>query len=377
MDFKDPKAVSHFLKDEECLIELSGDWLFSVKFVDSNSLVAELQNKNPKKIKFDAAQLGVWDSEILAFLIKIKSFADEKKIIFDESELPDGIRKLLKLAAAVPVVEEGEKHEVDMPILDRIGTTTLKVKGSAQSMIQFVGEVTLSIGRFLKGKAMFQKSDLLLYTQQAGVQALPIVTLINLLIGLILAFVGAIQLQMFGAEIYVADLVAIGMVREMGAMMTAIIMAGRSGAAYAAQLGTMMVNEEIDALETFGINPIDFLVLPRIIALASMVPLLSLYAGFIGIVGGLLVSMLMLDISATQYLAETIEAITPVTFLLGVIKAVIYGILVAFAGCYRGMQSGRSSAAVGASTTSAVVTAIVMIIVASAITTIIFFVIGV
>ncbi|NOX18511.1 MAG: ABC transporter permease [Chlorobi bacterium] len=377
MEFKEPKAISRFQGDGECLIELSGDWLFSVRTIDSDPILSELKDKNINRIKFDPSSLGVWDSEILTFLTKIKSFADNKKIIFEDGSLPDGIRKLLKLSAAVPVVEEGEKHEIDMPILERIGTTTLKVKGSAQSMIQFVGEVTLSIGRFLRGKAMFQKSDLFLYTQQAGVQALPIVTLINLLIGLILAFVGAIQLQMFGAEIYVADLVAIGMVREMAAMMTAIIMAGRSGAAYAAQLGTMMVNEEIDALETFGINPIDFLVLPRILALASMVPLLSLYAGFIGILGGLLVSIFMLDISATQYMTETIAAITPVTFLLGLIKATIYGILVAFAGCYRGMQSGRSSAAVGASTTSAVVTAIVMIIVASAVTTIIFFVIGV
>jgi phospholipid/cholesterol/gamma-HCH transport system permease protein len=377
MAFKDPKAVSHFENGGECLIDLSGDWLFSVKSIDSNAVIANLQNKNLKRIRFDATNLGVWDSEILTFLTKVKSLADKEKIIFEDDALPDGIKKLLKLASAVPVVEDSEKHEVDVPLLNRIGETTLKVKGSAKLMIQFVGEVTLSIGRFLTGKAMFQKSDLFLYIQQAGAQALPIVTLINLLIGLILAFVGAIQLQMFGAEIYVADLVAIGMVREMGAMMTAIIMAGRSGAAYAAQLGTMMVNEEIDALETFGINPIDFLVLPRILALASMVPLLSLYAGFIGIVGGLFVSIMMLDISATQYLAETIEALTPVTFLLGIIKATIYGILVAFAGCYRGMQSGRSSAAVGASTTSAVVTSIIMIIVASAVTTIIFFIIGV
>ncbi len=377
MDFKEPIATFQFIDGDECLVELSGDWLFSVQNVDSESLISGLRPKKIKRIKFDSTRLGMWDSEILTFLSKVKSFAEKEKIIFDDAALPDGVKKLLRLAAAVPVVEEAEKHDVDLPILDRIGTATLRVEGSAKEMIAFVGEITLSIGRLLRGKAMFQRSDLLLYTQQAGAQALPIVTLINLLIGLILAFVGAIQLQMFGAEIYVADLVAIGMVREMGAMMTAIIMAGRSGAAYAAQLGTMMVNEEIDALETFGINQIDFLVLPRIIALASMVPLLSLYAGFIGILGGLLVSMMMLDITAAQYMTETIAAITPVTFLLGLIKATIYGVLVAFAGCYRGMQSGRSSAAVGASTTSAVVTAIVMIIVASAVTTVIFFMLGV
>jgi phospholipid/cholesterol/gamma-HCH transport system permease protein len=212
--------------------------------------------------------------------------------------------------------------------------------------------------------------------EEAGAQALPIVTLINFLVGIILAFVGAIQLQAFGAEIYVADLVAIAIVREMGPMMTAIIVAGRSGAAYAAHIGTMVVNEEVDALKTMGISPIDFLVTPRIFALSLMMPLLALYADFIGILGGALVGQSILNLPFRLYYTQTIAALNPTHFLLGLIKAGIYGSLVAIAGCLTGIHSGRSAAAVGASTTRAVVNSIVLIIVASAVTTIIYSLFG-
>jgi phospholipid/cholesterol/gamma-HCH transport system permease protein len=204
--------------------------------------------------------------------------------------------------------------------------------------------------------------DLMLLIQECGAQALPIVTLISILVGLILAFVGAVQLKMFGAQIYVADLVGIAMAREMGAMMTGIIMAGRTGAAFAAQLGTMQVNEEIDALKTLGISPMEFLVMPRIIALVLMMPLLCIYADFMGILGGLLVGIGMLDLSFMEYLNETREALTLTHFSVGIFKGVVFGILVALSGCLRGMQCGRSSSAVGLAATSAVVTAIVAII---------------
>jgi phospholipid/cholesterol/gamma-HCH transport system permease protein len=184
-------------------------------------------------------------------------------------------------------------------------------------------------------------------------------------------------LQQFGAEIYVANLVGIAMVREMGALMTAIILAGRSGAAFAAQLGTMMVNEEIDAFKTMGFSEMDFLVLPRLLALSLMVPLLALYADFLGIIGGAVVGIGMMDLNLLQYFEQTRSALTPNHFILGLIKAVIYGGLVALAGCLRGMQSGRSASAVGSATTSAVVTSIVWVIVACAITTVIYNVLGV
>ncbi|MGD9164649.1 MAG: ABC transporter permease, partial [Chromatiales bacterium] len=214
--------------------------------------------------------------------------------------------------------------------------------------------------------------DLLRFLQSAGPEALPIVSLIGVLVGAVLAFVGAVQLQMFGAEIYVANLVGLGSVREMGAMMTAIIMAGRTGSAYAAQLGTMQVNDEIDALRTFGISVIDFLVLPRTLALLIMLPLLTLWADALGILGGLLVGVWVLDISLLEYLIQTRDSMGLGDLSVGLIKSLIFALVIAMSGCLRGLQSGRNSSAVGHATTSAMVTAILLIVIWDAITTILF-----
>lgn len=376
MNQLNPKYELSEINTDEYLLNLSGEWTTSNQSPSHDRVIEELKNKNIRVLRFDCSALGRWDSSLLTFLLSINSFAEKEKIKFDDHGLPEGVCKLIKLANAVPVVEDQGRNEIDLSLLDRIGNASLRVKGSTGEMFDFIGQVFLSFSRMFTGKAIFRRSDFLVYMQQAGAEAILIVTIINLLIGLIIAFVGAVQLKMFGAEIYVADLVGLGMVRELAPMMTAIIMAGRSGASYAAQLGTMMVNEEIDALITFGFDPIDFLVLPRLMALVLMMPLLTLYADFVGIIGGMTVGVGLLDISFTQYYEETIQALTPLAFLLGIVKGTIYGFLVGFAGCYRGMQSGRSSAAVGASTTSAVVTGIIMIIVASAITTIIYYTMG-
>jgi phospholipid/cholesterol/gamma-HCH transport system permease protein len=200
--------------------------------------------------------------------------------------------------------------------------------------------------------------------QQCGPEAVGIVSLIAFLVGVILAFMGAVQLSRFGASIYVADLVGIGMVREMGAMMTAIIMSGRTGAAFAAELGTMKVTQEIDALTTMGISPPEFLVLPRVLALAMTMPLLCLFADFLGILGGAFVGVVMLDLSLSSYIRETISTLTFVNFAGGLVKGTTYGVLIALAGCLRGLQCGNSSSAVGDAATQAVVMSIVMVIVA-------------
>jgi phospholipid/cholesterol/gamma-HCH transport system permease protein len=194
---------------------------------------------------------------------------------------------------------------------------------------------------------------------------------------MILAFVGAIQLMKFGAQIYTANLVGLGMARQMGAMMTAIIMAGRTGAAFAAQLGTMQVNQEIDAFKTMGISPMEFLVLPRMLALMLMMPLLTLYSDLMGILGGFIVSATVLDLSATVYYQQTVSAITLTDFAIGLVMGTVFGVLVAIAGCLRGMQAGGSAASVGVATTSAVVTSIVFIVVANAIFTVTLNVLGI
>jgi phospholipid/cholesterol/gamma-HCH transport system permease protein len=220
----------------------------------------------------------------------------------------------------------------------------------------------VALGRLLRGRAQFRWSDTLLVMQQCGPEALGIVGLINFLIGLILAFVGATELGRFGAAVYTADLVAAAAVREMSCIMTGIIICGRTGAAFAAQLGTMKVNQEIEAFQTFGISPIEFLVLPRMVALILMMPLLCVFADLVAIAGGFLVSTLMLDVTPALYLNRTVTAITLTMFLLGVFKGAFFGVLIALTGCLRGMQCGTNAAAVGQATTSAVVTGITLII---------------
>ena len=224
---------------------------------------------------------------------------------------------------------------------------------------------------FVRGRARYRPVDLWLQIQECGPAAVPIVTMISLLVGLILAFVGAVQLSLFGAELYIADLVALGMTREMGALMTAIIMSGRSGAAFAAQIGTMNVNMEVSALKVMGFSPVDFLVLPRLIALILVMPFLGLYSDLLGIAGGAMVGVAFFDIPLSQFLTRTSEAVDLTDFFIGLVKCSLFGVLIALSGCMRGVQCGRTASAVGDAATSAVVTSIVLIVVADSIVTLI------
>ena len=262
-------------------------------------------------------------------------------------------------------------------VLKLMANIGISLSESTGNLLEFLGDVTLACVALFRGKAVFQRSQLVSLIYQASVQALPIVSLISLLVGLILAFVGAIQLSQFGAQIYVSTIVGIAMIRVMGAIMTGIIMAGRTGAAYAAELGTMQVNEEIDALKTFGFSPTQFLVLPRMIALVFIMPLLCVYADLMGVLGGFVVGVFMLKINPMQYLVHTWQSVPLANFWIGLIHSTLFGVLVAMAGCYRGMHCGRSALAVGQATTSAVVTSILAIIIATAIITVTCNIIGV
>ena len=328
-----------------------------------------------RRLAFDAREVTAWDSGFLVFVLRLVEAGTARGITVDRSGLPEGVRKLLDLAAAVPE-RDTKRGGAAEPFLARVGKGATSALAGARAMVTFVGEATIALAHAAVGRARFRRVGLLLNIQEAGASALGIVSLISFLIGLILAFVGAIQLRQFGAQIYIADLVAIGMAREMGAMMAAIIMAGRTGAAYAAQLGTMRVNEEIDALSTMGISPFEFLVLPRMLGLILMMPLLTIYADLVGILGGAVVGVGMLKVGVVPYWNHTWNAATLADFSAGMIKSVIFGVLIAIAGCMRGMQSGRSSAAVGLAATSAVVTGIVFIIVSDAILTVVYDAIG-
>ena len=350
--------------DDTLSILFSGTWKINSGIPPINNLQNEIEsNPNIKQISVDTQGITDWDSGLLTFLIKLNDYCSQKNITINKEGLPEGVKRLLEIATAVPEKEtHGEKARESF--LSRLGEKTIQFSSSATEVLTFIGEASLAFMKLLVGKARFRRSDLGLIIQDCGVKALPIVSLISFLVGLILAFMGAVQLALFGAQIYVADLVGIAMVREMGAMMTGIVMAGRTGAAFAAQLGTMQVNEEIDALTTLGISPMEFLVLPRMVALILMMPLLCLYSNLMGILGGFFVGVGMLDITPMQYFIETQAAVDLTNIALGVFKGLVYGIMIALAGCFQGMQCGRSASAVGAATTSAVVTAIVLIVVA-------------
>lgn len=357
---------------EALVLSLGGDWKLDDQLPASDSVEREIQ-KAPDptgRIAFDTTKLGGWDSALLTFLVDVGDMGTRRHIRIDKAGLPEGVQRLLGLASAVPEKKGARREQARRPLLERVGDKTVTGAHSLLEAIDFIGEIAASLGRMLTGRARFRASDLWVFLQESGSQALPIVSLISLLVGLILAFVGSIQLSLFGAQIYVADLVGVAMVRAMGAIMAGIIMAGRTGASFAAQIGTMQVNEEIDALRTAGIPPVDFLVLPRVVALAIMMPLLTLYADLMGIIGGLIVGVIGLDLNVIQYYHETKRAVPLHNLWIGLFSGLVFGVLIAVAGCLRGIQCGRSASAVGDATRSAVVTSIVSIIVATAIITV-------
>jgi phospholipid/cholesterol/gamma-HCH transport system permease protein len=356
--------------DDTLLVRLAGEWTIHERLPSSEEVEKQCEKDTGiQKVIFDPANLARWDSGLLVFLTKVIDFCAQKNIRIEKESLPQGVQKLLALASPENQREGISRGASRKNFLVKVADATSRFVRSSQEMLAFIGEAFLAFMKLLRGKASFRGSDFLMVIQDTGAQSLPIVSLISILVGLILAFVGAIQLELFGAQIYVANIVGIGMTRVMGAIMTGVIMAGRTGASFAAQLGTMQVNEEIDALRTSGISPMEFLVLPRMLALTLMMPLLCLYSDFMGILGGLFVGVTMLDLNPMEYYYQTKSAVTLTHFWVGLFHSAVFGVLVALSGCLRGMQCGRSASAVGYATTSAVVTGIVSIIIATAIIT--------
>jgi len=358
-------------------ITLHGDWASTDNAVSVASAALlkaveeTIENQSHdgavERIKLSAGDIVAWDSKILVAILAAWRLAKQHDLQVDIGGLQDGVQGLLRLSRAVPPRGERRAKKSSSNILELVGNSAIDLKMYLSEANAFLGESLLSLWHFAGGKARFQRSDIIHFIQVTGPQALPIVGIINVLLGVILGFMGAVQLQQFGAQIYVADLVALGQTREIAPMMTGIVMAGRTGAAYAAQLGTMQVNEEIDALKTFGFSPMDFLVLPRMLALVVMFPLLVLYADALGIFGGYLVGVGILELSTTEYIEQTRKAIGLGDIALGVVKGSVFGLLVAVTGCLHGMQSGRSASAVGDAATKAVVSGIVAIIIMTAV----------
>ncbi|MGZ6228353.1 MAG: MlaE family ABC transporter permease [Candidatus Binataceae bacterium] len=364
--------------DSTLVVHLSGPWHLQRNLPPISLLLSELGSRpETRRLAYETAELTHWDSGLISFLTNAAEICRARGIAEDRGGLPAGLRRLLELAEAVPEKKGARSEAARVSFFTRVGNATLGYGLSVNEFLSFLGEVTLAFGKFFRDKARYRKIDLMEVIQECGPDAVGIVALISFLVGVILAFMGAVQLSQFGASIYVADLVGIGMVRDMAAMMTAIIMSGRTGAAFAAKLGTMKVTQEIDALTTMGVSPLEFLVLPRILALILMMPLLCICADLVGILGGLFVGVAMLGLSPGSYMRETISTLTLVNLFGGIIKGTFYGVLIAIAGCLRGFQCGNSSSAVGDAATQAVVMAIVMIVVACGLFAVVFNFLGI
>ncbi|WP_347988931.1 ABC transporter permease [Methylomonas sp. AM2-LC] len=364
--------ISSSCQNDLLVITVKGDWLLTGNLPSSDAILLNLKSdKDIKRMQFSTAELGNWDSLLPTELIKLIDAARQQDISVELTSLPFAIQRLLTLVYASPERHDTQQKQDPSSKLNLLGFNQTIINTECKLLLTFIGDLFLSTVATLRGQSFFRLQDFYLYIQECGPSALPIVTLISLLVGLILAFVGALQLSLFGAQIYIANLVSLGMTREMGGLMTAIIMTGRTGAAYAAQLGTMQVNSEIDALKTMNLEPMAFLVIPRVLALILIMPLLCLYADLMGIVGGGLVTVNFFDVSITEYLDRTAHAVQLKDFLVGFVKSAVFGILIALSGCMRGMQCGRSASAVGNAATSAVVTGIVFIVMADSLMTII------
>jgi phospholipid/cholesterol/gamma-HCH transport system permease protein len=360
------------------LVSLSGDWLLEGDLPAPDPVLDSLRHSPaPTSLSFDSQSLGDWDTGLVKVLIALHRSATANGVSVDDTGLPAGARRLVTLAFAVEEREGARRIHRDKKFLEQVGENASARLASGKELLTFTGELILSCKRFFSGKATYLRSDVVQHMQEAGAEAFSIVALISFLIGMIFAFVGVMQLELFGAGIFTADLVAIAMIREMAPIMTGIIMAGRTGAAYAAQIGTMKVNEEIDALTTLGINPIDFLVTPRMFALIIMMPLLTIYSSLMGIIGGTFVGLALLDVTLLQYVSQTIEAVHLNSLFGGLFKGIVYGGLVALAGCQNGMACGNSALAVGECTTKAVVSGIVLIVVSAAVLTVIYINLGI
>lgn len=358
-------------------LEVQGEWTIQEKLPSLPQINKLLgSSATTRTVKVDANGLRTWDSALPSFLLALADLCQQRGVKTNIEALPHDVRRIIELATAVPAQTDNTPKEQRPRLVARTGVWVQRQLADISLFIIFLGETIIAFGNLLRRRARYRRVDFALTVQECGAQAFPIISVISALVGMIFAFVGATQLRQFGADIYDANLVAVAMAREMSAVMTAIVLSGRTGAAFAAQIGAMQGNEEVDALSTLGVSPIEFLVLPRMLALMLMTPLLCIYANLMGIAGGFIVATATLNVSPTAYLLRTQEAVDLTDFAVGLTKGVVFGWLVAVTGCLCGIQSGRSAFAVGAAATSAVVSGILAIIVADALFAVLLHVLG-
>lgn len=361
--------LAYYSKQQNLTVTLSGDFCGYTHTESVDQLFSQLATS--QNVVFDTKNLGEWDSTLVVILFQLALFAKKRNIAVNWDSLPSNLHELVRLALTPNVVPPQEIPEKGS-LPERVGTWAINVYDSVSKGLSFIGQALASVFRLISGTAVMRKVDFLFALEACSYKALGIVSIVSFMVGLILAYVGSIQLKNFGAQIYVASLVAIGMTRIMGAIMAGIVMSGRTGAAYAATIGTMQVNEEIDALKTMGISTTDFLVLPRLSALIITMPFLTLLADTLGILGGAVIGIFTLEIPYQEYWKYTYEALRQSTFWVGIFHGFVYGWIISLCGCYYGIYSGRNADSVGVATTKAVVSSIVWMIVVTGILTFVF-----
>jgi phospholipid/cholesterol/gamma-HCH transport system permease protein len=337
--------------------------------------VDSLELANPRRLIVDASQLNYCDGAGAALLLELRRRQSRRQGTYEIRSLDPAYQALLDLYGR----SDGLTPEPAMPgftPVEQIGRATVALGNDIVVLIAFVGELCTALGRALRHPGLVRWRDAWLMAELAGVNALPIVALLGFLLGLIMAFQSAIPMRQFGADLYIANLLGLSILRELGPLLTAIILAGRSGSAFAAELGTMKVSEELDALTTMGLEPVGFLVVPRMIAAVAMTPLLAVFAGVFGLIGGAVV-MLSLGFPLVTYMNQLQSAVTVGDMLRGLGKSFVFGIVVAAIGCLRGLQTKSGASAVGESTTRAVVSGLVLITIVDGVFAVIFYSFGV
>ncbi len=316
----------------------------------------------PKRIRVDLGGVMRMDDCGALVIMELRRMAEASGGELEMERAPDHVRELLDFLRLDSPPEPGPIRRARPDILTRFGEKTMHVVDQAASHVAFVGETTTTLASLLVHPGRLRLGDTISYMQRVGVDALPIVGLISFLLGLIMAFMSAVQLQQFGANIYVASLVALAMVRELGPIMTAIIVAGRSGSAFAAEIGTMKVSEEVDALITMGFKPAMFLVAPKVIASVLVVPLLTVFSNIFAIAGGLVIGVGTLNLTLNAYMAQTMSTLSIFDINWGIFKSAVFALLISTVGCFKGYRVRGGAASVGQATTSAVVTSIFLVI---------------
>ncbi len=346
---------------------LEGDWRGAdVRGLDAPAELRE-QAALGTPLRVDADALTAFDADLAAALWPLLAPLARRGVVPELAGLPEDVRTALALA-----LPRGAAGAASAPVADEEAAAVPARRGDGlRALLQFVGEVMLALGAVLRGRGPLRGREVLAQLDRVGPGSLPIVTLTVFLAGLLLAYMGGSQLDRIGATEYISQVVTVGIVREMAGMMTGIILAGRLGAAFAAELGTMQANEEIDALRTLGVDPVAHLVLPRLVAAVAMAPLLILYAMAIGVAAGMLPTVTVYRVGVAEYLEGAREALTWTHLWIGLMKGVLYMALVALAGCHEGLRAGRNAEAVGAATTRAVVRALVWIVAAACVTTVV------